>query len=272
MDWGKTEQTPTLFNYGSKFSTTYKTGAVTTGGMCPQAGIAYSPRTAGSKKSQSVESYSHGGVVAANEEANAEEKAAYLGYSKQQSMDKNSQLLTAAMTTQSSTAPSSSAQTSNPTLPNVISATIATADYYQGKTHHDQTQPFSSNAAQPTQAAAGLIYSSRNVAMKVPNILLSVIPQGILAPIEPGGVSPRGTFSPIEPMQGSVFPPQAHSTGSLLHLSSSSNTRTISDSSNPNSIVMNSFAEVNKGQPTPRDFGQYRNLPSSNIANGNLPL
>ena len=274
MDWGKTEQTPTLFNYGSKFSTTYKAGAATTGSMCPQAGIAYSPRTAGSKKSQSVESYSHGGVVAANEEANAEEKAAYLGYSKQQSLDKNAQLLAAAATTQGSTAPSSSAQTSNSSLPNVINATIATADYYQGKIHHDHSQPSGkqSSPAQPSQVVAGPSHNSRNTAVKVPNILLSVIPLGILAPLEPGGVSPRGTFSPIEPIQGSAFSSQTHLSGLHLQLPNSSNMRPFSDSSNPNSIVMNSFVDVSKSQLTPRDFGQYRNLPSSNIANGNLPL
>lgn len=273
-DWGKTEQTPTLFNYGSKFSTTYKTGVATTGSMCPQAGIAYSPRTAGSKKSQSVESYSHGGVVAANEEANAEEKAAYLGYSKQQSLDKNSLLQTAASATQTSAAPSSSAQTTNSSLPNVINATIATADYYQGKIHHDQMQPFckQGSSVQPTQATTGLTHNSLNTAIKVPNILLSVIPQGVLAPLEPGGVSPRGTFSPIEPMQGSVFAPQAHLSGLHLQLPTSTNMRPICDGSTPNSIVMSSFVDVNKSQPTPRDFGQYRNLPSSNIANGNLPL
>lgn len=260
MDWGKAEQTPCIFNYGSKTSGGFKPNVVVTGNNTSQLGVAYQPRAAGSKKSQSVESYNHGGVVAVNEEANAVEKATYLGYSQQQTQDKRIQAVTAAPACPASATAPVPATTLSSSSSQEISATLASAEYYQGAVRREQTlssgwhypplRPIPSSVAIPQHCMA-----------KVPNILLSVIPQGILAPRSAGGVSPIGSSSPDETRQG----------WELASAPMPAPSNPINTSSNYSTF--GGLADNTQRLPVfTRDSGSFRNLPSSNIANANSPL
>jgi hypothetical protein len=270
MEWSKTEQKPCAFNYGSKQSGGFKVGAAPPCSTTSQVGVAYSSRTSGSKKSQSVESYNHGGMVPVNEEANAVEIANYLGYSHQQAQEKHLQPPTAMMIAPASVVTSHALPPlSIPPSALEINATLSVVDFYQEKTQQDQNLPASwryppLRPIATTQNAS--THTSQNMVVKVPNILLSVIPQGILSPRSSGGVSPRGTFSPIETAKGiaylhnaPMYNPSCASPAVKIDCSNASRMSCFSDSSKSQTMHLS-------------EPGQFRNLPSSNIANGNSPL
>lgn len=271
MEWSKTEQKSCVFNYGSKQSGGFKVGTAPPCSATSQVGVAYS-RTSGSKKSQSVESYNHGGVVPVNEEANAVEIANYLGYSHQQGQEKHAQPPnTISIAPASAVASSSASQSSIPPSVHETSSTLSVADYYQEKTQQDQNLPagWRYPPLRPIPSTHnGTTHTSQNMAARVPNILLSVIPQGIMSPRSAGGVSPRGTFSPIEMAKGIAYSHNAHP--SPLHNTSSG---VIVELDCANSSRMSCFTNMGKSQSMHlSESGQFRNLPSSNIANGNSPL
>lgn len=269
MEWSKTEQKPCVFNYGSKQSGGFKVGTAPPSNTASQVGVAYSSRASGSKKSQSVESYNHGGMVPVNEEANAVEIANYLGYSHQEKHLQPSNAMTIAP---ASTATSSSLPPlSIPPSALEINATLSVVDFYQEKTQQDQNLPASWRYPPLRPIAAtqnATSHTSQNMVAKVPNILLSVIPQGILSPRGAGGVSPRGTFSPIETGKGIAY---LHSAPMCNPTCSSPGAGAKIDCSNTSR--MSCFNDSGKSQTIRlSESGQFRNLPSSNIANGNSPL
>lgn len=260
MDWGKTEQAPCIFNYGSKTSGGFKPNAAAAGNTAPQLGVAYPPRPAGSKKSQSVESYNHGGVVLVNEEANAVEKANYLGYSQQQAQDKRSQTAPAAPVI---SAPSTTVSSSSS---HEMSATLAAAEYYHGMTKHEQTlsSGWQYPSLRPIASAVAAPTLPQHCTTRVPNILLSVIPQGVLSAKSAGGVSPMGSVSPDDAQRGWDF---ASASATLLLPPSKAN------STGSNSSVFGGCTDAIQCPPSfTKDSGSFRNLPSSNIANANSPL
>lgn len=271
MEWSKTEDKPCAFNYGSKQSGGFKVVTAPPCNTTLQVGVAYSSRTSGSKKSQSVESYNHGGMVPVNEEANAVEIANYLGYSHQQAQEKHSQPSNVMTIAPASVTSSSLPPLSVPPSALEVNGTLSVADFYQEKAQQDQNLPASWRylPLRPIAATQNVTtHTSQKMVAKVPNILLSVIPQGILSPRGTGGVSPRGTFSPIETAKGiaylhnaPMYNPSCTSPGVAVKIDCSNASR------------MSCFSDPGKSQPKHlSEYGQFRNLPSSNIANGNSPL
>ena len=313
MDWDKEQQASCRFNYGTKPSGGFIPN-VAVNSAAPtihQNGAVYAPRPAGAKKSQSVESYNHGGVVPVNEEAKAVEKATYLVYAAQ---DRLLQACTSSSTASLTTACSTSLQSSGPHPPSiqhnlpVLSATesqvvmvqeinatlaLAAADYYQGQTQEEPVPPQGRHYP-PSRPVTSVVIpmAAGKMTIKVPNILLSVIPQGILAPRGSGGISPRGTFSPIEVNQVKPFSTQAQSptiraskggafntilSNNQIQMSMSTNMSTNasseSNSTNTNTNTTAGFIDINRFPLFQREnVQQYRNLPSSNLANINSPL
>ena len=256
-----------------------------------------------------MESYNHGGVVPVNEEAKAVEKATYLVYAAQ---DRLLQACTSSSTASLTTACSTSLQSSGPHPPSiqhnlpVLSATesqvvmvqeinatlaLAAADYYQGQTQEEPVPPQGRHYP-PSRPVTSVVIpmAAGKMTIKVPNILLSVIPQGILAPRGSGGISPRGTFSPIEVNQVKPFSTQAQSptiraskggafntilSQNQIQMGMSTNTSSESNStnSNTNTNTQAGFIDINRFPLFQREnVQQYRNLPSSNLANINSPL
>jgi hypothetical protein len=163
-DW-KAEKT---FNYGTKPPNTYSTKPSHSSNAYPpshaHAATASSPRCEVTTSSQSVESYNHG---------NKPERAPPV--------------------TVSSVATLSVVE---------IKATLAAADYFKNQIP-GPSQP-RSFPLRPTPVAMPESYSlslaphtGPPYIKKVKNILLSVIPEGISAPMGEGGVSPQGVFTPI---------------------------------------------------------------------------
>lgn len=163
-DW-KAEKT---FNYGTKPPNTYSTKPSHSNGAYPpshaHAAPTSSPRCEVATSSQSVESYNHG---------NKPERAP--------------------PSTVSSVATLSVGE---------IKATLAAADYFKNQIP-GPSQP-RSFPLRPTPVAMPESYSlslaphtGPPYIKKVKNILLSVIPMGISAPMGEGGVSPQGVFTPI---------------------------------------------------------------------------
>ena len=272
MDWGKEQEAPCLFNYGTKPSGQFKAPVSIAALPSVHAnGVVYAPRAAGAKKSQSVESYNHGGVVPVNEEAKAVEKATYLVYSLQQAQDK---LLQASATSVASvpltlslslpcSVPTLCAPIESPVLsPQEINATLAAADYYQA----GQQEPT------PLQGWHYPLVRPASIGLKVPNIVMSLIPQGIMAPMNAGAVSPRGTFSPIEMSSSRIFATQAQSPSTRTFKGGAFNVPSNVKSESTISNVMNGFVDITNYPLYQRDNGQYRNLPSSNLAHGSSPL
>ena len=291
MEWSKEQQQSCLFNYGSKPSGSFKPN-VTVSSSQPLVhanGVVYAPRAAGAKKSQSVESYNHGGVVPVNEEAKAVEKATYLVYSLH-AQDKLLQASASSSTTFVAIAPSPPSMLSGSesvTLsqnevpaPSVqeINATLAlaAADYYQGQIQQEPrpSQGWHYPPSRPILASVPI--SPAQISFKVPNILLSVIPQGILAPRSQGGVSPRGTFSPIEMSSVKPFATQTQSPTSRISISGSAFSAVTSNNNSRcdgiNSKATSGFVDINRFPIFQKDSLPHRNLPSSNFANGNSPL
>ena len=284
MEWSKEQETSCLFNYGTKPSGSFKPNiADSTQPLVHVNGVVYAPRAAGAKKSQSVESYNHGGVVPVNEEAKAVEKATYLVYS----LHAQDKLLQASSSSVSfativpvppsalsgpessiSTSmshievPAQSGQEMNATL------ALAAADYYQGQIQLEP-RPSQGWLYPPSRTVlASVPISPAQISFKVPNILLSIIPQGILAPQSQGGVSPRGTFSPIEMITTKPFATPTQSPTSRITTCGSAFSAVIMN----NSKSQSGFVDINQFPVFQKDSIQHRNLPSSNYANGNAPL
>ena len=285
MEWSKEQETSRLFNYGTKPSGSFKPSiAVSTQPLVHVNGVVYAPRAAGAKKSQSVESYNHGGVVPVNEEAKAVEKATYLVYSLH-AQDKLLQASSSSSVSFATIAPAppshlsvsessisismsqvdvpvQSVQEMNATL------ALAAADYYQGQIQLEP-RPSQGWLYPPSRTVlASVPISPAQISFKVPNILLSIIPQGILAPQSQGGVSPRGTFSPIELSLTKPFATPTQSPTSRITTCGSAFSAVLIN----NSKAQSGFVDINQFPVFQKDSIQHRNLPSSNYANGNAPL